>query len=116
MTPIGQFAVTPGDSAELFCFISPSAGVIDVQWLVNGTLLMDIPSATVQYLGSGFGSLTFANLSSEFNRTRIGCRPVYSDGIREDSTDSTLLLLQGLNYISQTHHDKPLYRCFHSEY
>ncbi len=95
VTPRGQLVSTLGGRARFVCSVSPNAGVMDVQWLVNGTQL-DLPSATtVQYLGSGFGSLTFTSPSSELNGTRIGCRPVYSDGRREDSTDSTLLLLQG---------------------
>ncbi len=95
MSPSGQLVSTPGGGAGFWCTVYP--GVVDVQWLVNGTLLDDpsLVDATVRYLGSGFEVLTFANLSSGLNMTRIGCRAVYSDGRAECSIDFTLLLLQG---------------------
>ncbi len=103
VTPSGQFVSTRGSMAEFACTVSPSAGVMDVQWLVNGSLL-DNPTlfdATVQYSSTfGVGRLIFASLSSEFDMTRIGCRAVYSDRSSEDSTESTLLLLQGYLYIT----------------
>ncbi len=93
-----QLVSTPGGSAEFLCAVLPNGdGVVDVQWLLNGTLLDD-PSqvdATVQYLGLGLGELKLANLSSNLNVTRVDCRAIYIDGGEKDSVDSALLLLQG---------------------
>ncbi len=96
VTPSGQLVSTPGGSVRFVCLVFPSDGLMDIQWLVNGTLLSNptLINATVEILRQGIGALTFANLGSEFNMTRIGCRAAFSDGNYRDS-ESTLSLLQG---------------------
>ncbi len=96
--PSGQHVSIPGGSAEFSCVVLVQAGVVNLQWLLNGTLLDDprLVNATVENLDNmRHGRLIFTDLPYELNVTRIRCRAVYSDGEEEDSVDSALLLLQG---------------------
>ncbi len=100
VTPHGQVVSIPGGSAQFSCTILPNDGVVAVEWLINGTVLENpsLSGATVDFF-PGLGSrLVFASLSPKFNVTRIACRVVFTDGNKEDSTESTTCLLQGYNY------------------
>ncbi len=76
VAPIVVLVSTPGGMVVFNCLISPSTGVIDVQWLLNGSLLdnPNLVNATVRFSQDfGVGILTIASLSSELNTTRIEC-------------------------------------------
>ncbi len=93
VTPPGPHFFTPGDEEVFGCIIYPH-DEMNVQWLVDGVVRKDLVDAIEERLSPGVWALTF-RLSSEFNMKRIGCRAIYTDGSVKDSSDSTLLLLQG---------------------
>ena len=97
VTPLKTLISTLGGMAEFGCTISPSAGVLTVQWLANERSLDDLYRIEFNsyYLDRGFGRITFMNLPSRFNMTRVACRAIYDDGHRENSTSFTVCLLQG---------------------
>ena len=73
-------------------------GVVDIRWLINGTLLDDsdlnnVNSAFVGGVG-GFGTLTFSSVQLDQNSTSVSCNVHFVSGHVEKSSDS-LLLLQG---------------------
>ena len=73
-------------------------GVVDIRWLINGSLLDDsdlnnVNSAFVSGFG-GFGTLTFSSVRLDQNSTSVSCNVHFVSGHVENSSDS-LLLLQG---------------------
>ena len=95
VSPI-QHVSTPGSRAEFTCVAIPSTGVVNVQWLLNGTVLeRNSSNITIHYVGPGIGQLIFCNLSLERNMTVIGCRAIYDTNRHTNSTNVAVLLLQG---------------------
>ena len=96
VTPPEVIVATLGGRAELGCVITQTAGLMDAQWLANGTALDDlseINSTTEYFLASGFVRLILTSLSYSFNMTRITCRSIYADG--HIDSNPTVILLQG---------------------
>ncbi len=98
--PIGS---TPGGNAEFVCVAFPSAILMDMQILVNGTLLenFNITDVRVQVdISQGFLMLVFYNLTTGLNGTRIGCRAGFTDGNIVTAPSQSQILLQGLKLMS----------------
>ena len=95
--PIGQYVSTPGGTAEFTCVGSPSAEVVGVQWLVNGTILEDLnlTNVTTTSLGSGIEKMELANISVKHNKTRVRCTVEFITEGTQTSPSHTLMLLQG---------------------
>lgn len=92
----------PGGDANFFC--QPIAGrIISVQWIVNGSLLehTNLENVISEFNDFGIGSLTFTNLPLLYNMTRIRCNATLISGNKVSSNESTILLLQGYNYITK---------------
>ena len=92
------------NNSRSYCFncIPPASqnegGVLDIRWLINGTLLDDsdlnnVNSAFVGGVG-GFGTLTFSSVRLDQNSTSVTCSVNFTSGHVENSSDS-LLLVQG---------------------
>lgn len=96
--PVRQFITVPGDGAIFNCF-SPVPGLVNVKWLINGTLFVSGSFPGVQAEFSSHvqvGNLAFTNIPASFNNTRIGCIGTFSSGEVQQSEDVSLLLLQGI--------------------
>lgn len=93
---------TSGSATYTCSFLSAVAGneIVNIQWLVNGTLLDDLNLTISVETGFdsnfGIGILTLTGLPLEYNMTTIGCNGEFNTG-RFVSTkiDSSLLLVQG---------------------
>lgn len=101
--PTGGYVAIPGGNAVFNClyFLSGcSDRLVSVQWLVNGTLLdsTNLTNINTVFDGSiacGTGSLTFTNISLEYNMTSVSCRADLNSGRIITSNTNVLLLLQG---------------------
>lgn len=97
--PPDHFVSTPGGDATFRCLSVSGDQLVIVQWFINGTLLENLNLKNVEialFPTTGSGSLRFTDLPHEYNMTRIRCRATFSSGTSATSSDSTVLLLQGI--------------------
>ncbi len=97
VVPAEEFISTTGGRAEISCIAAPSAEVVDMQWLINGTLFdnLNLTNVTEVLVGVGIMKLIFVSIPVEYNVTRIRCTVEFSGGRLQTSPNDTLLLLQG---------------------
>lgn len=99
--PRGQLITEVGGGAVFTCYSRNGDVITEVLWLVNGTVVEDIPRVgnvrIGTHFGIGIGLLEFNDLSVYYNNSRIQCVATFDD-VAKTSVDVTLLLVQGLLY------------------
>ena len=98
--PIRVAAVNDSRSTTFTC-LSPigqnEGGIVGIQWLINGVFLEDLNLNNVNpSFAGGFGTLRFSRVRLDQNSTSVSCSVNFTSGHVETSSDSALLLVQGL--------------------
>lgn len=98
-----ELRAVPGGAATFNCFlVSSSSNIIEIKWIVNGSLLeeqtlMGVTSKFNPEFGGGLGTLQFRDLPITYNMTRIQCRAELSRPQATSTSDyATLIILSEL--------------------
>lgn len=107
MYPRGISIATPGDNLSFYCVPFSSHNVVDIQWLLNNTVLLQNTTfqnvEAIFHREDGIGLLQLTEITASFNQTVFSCTLVLSSGVtipsRESDTATVILLHGELTFI-----------------
>ena len=102
--PSGPVVTIPGRNQSFTCFLrsAESNSLQNISWMFNGSAVenhwLDSVIIEFKHRARGRGTLTFTNVSLEYNHTIIQCQATLQSNVIQ-SASVGVLLLQGKNIV-----------------